>query len=79
MATITITINDAKVPKLLDGFARKYPIPLVGTHPAPQFTKAQWARQHLKKYLNHIFWDQENYEARLAVSVARDDTNVSVT
>lgn len=79
MATITITINDAKVQKILDGIARIHPIPLTGNPPTPAFTKAQWAREFLKRKLNHIVWDQENYEAKLAVSVARDDTIVNVT
>lgn len=78
MATITITINDTKVQKLLDGITRVHPIP-ESSPGIPLFTKAQWAREYLKRKLNHLVWDQENYEAKLAVSVARDDTVVTVT
>lgn len=79
MATFTVTINDAKLAKLLDFYARTRPIPTTGNPPVPQYTKGQWARRQLKKDLNTNIWDQENYEAKLIVSVPRDDTNVDVT
>ena len=68
MATITLTIPDPKVQRILDGIAGIYPIPetVPGT---PDYTKAEWARLHLKDHLIDVV---TAWERREAIRIAGD-------
>lgn len=78
MAQMTITVQDAKVQDLLDAIAYFNPIPQVGSPPAPEFTKAEWARKWIKKYLNVTLNRYQNIVAKQAVDVPIDNTIVDV-
>lgn len=77
MAKFTLTINDDQLAYYLAGVARLHPIP-TDSNGTPLYTPAQWAKERLKRHVIDTIWNQKNYEAKLAVSVVRDDAAVTV-
>jgi len=56
MATITYTIADAKIGRVADALAGLYPIPLIPDpqqpgQQIPQFTKNQWAKECIRRWV----------------------------
>ena len=90
MAQFTIEIPDDKVAELLTAFATLYPIPqAVSEDPEvesePQFTKPQWVKMQVRKYIREVYtaWKAKEAaeNARLAAIDAADEysTDWSVT
>lgn len=62
---ITITIPEAWVQPLLDAFATKY-----GWTEESGYTKAQWAKLHVKLYIKNVVKDVRSGEAATTASEA---------
>lgn len=86
MATITFTIPDAKLPRILAAMKGVYPIPEVLSDPndtespmVPEFTDNQWGKESLRRF---IVKTVQRWESKLAIDAAKagvepDDTIVS--
>ena len=81
MARFTIEIPDDKVQELLTAFATLYPIPPAvteeGEEEEPLFTKPQWAKKQVRKYIREVYTaakaKQAAEDARLAAIDAADE------
>lgn len=65
MATITISIPDDVVSRVLDAFDETYKgrIRLEDGQPVEQYTKVQWAKRHIIRYVRQIV---QQHEIRMA-------------
>ena len=84
MATITMTIPDPSVQRVLDAIAGIYPIPQIPDPGDPlntidEFTKTQWAKEHLKRHIRKVVARYETQLAQINAVVAEDGTIVEVT
>jgi len=79
MAIMTITIPDAKVQDVLDAIAGIYPIPTIPLTGLPQYTKAQWGREWLKRLIRRTVAKYKTDQAKIAVTVPEDPNIVDVT
>lgn len=77
MATITITIPNPQVQRVLDAIADLYPIPEISPG-VPQYTKAEWSREWLKRLIRRTVSRYETKQAQIAAVVAEDPTIVDV-
>lgn len=83
MATITFTIPDAKLQRVIDAtkWAHKIPVIDVGTESASEyeneFTDAQWAKEAWRRQIVAQVKRYESYLAKQAVDVPADDDLIS--
>ncbi|MGR3310670.1 MAG: hypothetical protein ACUZ77_07830 [Candidatus Brocadiales bacterium] len=80
MATITFTIPDAKLQRVVDAIKGRYSIPQVLVDPdnpglgyEDEFTPQQWAKEWIRQRIITEVVEWEQAEARKTVSVARDN------
>jgi hypothetical protein len=82
MATITYTIADAKIGRVADALAGLYPIPLIQDpndpeQRIPQFTKNQWAKECIRRWVVRQAARWEQKVALDAVEYNEEDNLVS--
>ena len=76
MATITLTIPDEKLQRIIDATKFFNPIPL-DENEEPEFTDNQWAKEILRREIIRKVQRHENYQAKKEVSIQADDNLVS--
>ena len=76
MTTVTFTIPDDKISRVIAAMKYFYPIPL-DENGDPQFTDSQWAKESLRRYIINQTHRYELKVARDAASAVKDDTLVS--
>ena len=72
MATITFTIPEEKVDRVLDAIAGKHPIPINKETGEPEFTKGQWAKEYIRRLIVRTVYAWEKDSA--AGAVEKDDS-----
>lgn len=76
MATISFTIDDAKMNKVVNGLKKIYPIPL-DTNGQPEFTDNAWAKEVTRRWIVQSVARAEQLTAQQAIAFNPDDTLVS--
>ena len=69
MAQITFTIADAKIDRIKNALAGLYPIPMTDDiPPVPQFTKTQWAKECVRRWIikQVARWEQAEAQKNIA-------------
>lgn len=83
MATITLTIPDNKLSRIVDMFKGKFQIPKVntGTPESPvwenEFTDNQWAKEKLRRTVIQWVHSYEKDEAEKELGILKDDSLIS--
>ena len=76
MATITFTIDNEKLPRVVAALKGLYRIPK-DSEGTPLFTDSEWAKEAVRRLLVRIVFKWENKVAKDAVTVASEDDLIS--
>ena len=82
MAVISFTISDAKVARVADALSGLYPIPTIPDpenpmHFIPEFTKNQWAKECVRRWIIKQVARWEQSQAQKAIVYNEDNELVS--
>ena len=80
MATVTFTISDSKLSDLADAMEYLYPIPSILDEEGkmvPKFTKIQWVKECVRKYLIAKHARYKTIKAQEEVIFKEDDNLIS--
>jgi|WetSurSiteA1Bulk_404760.scaffolds.fasta_scaffold285884_2 hypothetical protein len=89
MAIISFTIDNAKLPLLIDTMKWLFPIPLIpdpawvdphdgSTAPLiPKYTDSQWTKEAVRRWLVAQVKRKADYDAKTAINIAADDTLIT--
>lgn len=76
MATITFTIENSKLQKVINAMKRLSPIPVDGNG-VPLFTDSQWAKESVRRWIISQVKRYEEIIAREATNIQEDDNLIS--